>query len=95
MWQVLYHNQVVKRLKKLQPQVLEKLDFWVEIATQEGPSGLMAFTGINDEALTGVWEGFRSSRLNRQFRIIYSCDKDVLQILVIDITAHDYKRSLN
>jgi len=93
MWQILYHKQAVKKIKKLQPQVLEKLDIWVEIATHEGPKGIITFPGFNDESLSGVWKGYRSSRLNRQFRIIYSCDKDVLQILVIDISAHDYKRS--
>ena len=93
MWQVLYHRHAVKRIKKLPPQVLEKLDIWVEIAVQEGPAGLRAFPGFNDEALTGVWKGYRSSRLSRQYRVIYSSDKDVLQVLVIDVTAHDYKRS--
>jgi len=93
MWEIQYHRQAVKRIKKLPPQVREKLDVWVEIATQEGPNGLKAFTGFNDEALSGDWKGFRSSRLSRQYRVIYSTEKDVLRILVVDLTAHDYKRS--
>ena len=93
MWQVLYHRQAAKRIKKLPSNVKEKLDIWVEIATQEGPSGLRVFPGFNDEGLSGVWKGYRSSRLSRQYRVIYSSDKDVLQILVVDVTAHDYKRS--
>jgi addiction module RelE/StbE family toxin len=93
MWQVVYHRQAIKRIKKLPPKIRENLDIWVEIATQEGPSGLRVFPGFKDEALSGVWKGFRSSRLSRQCRVIYSSDKDVLRILVVDITAHDYKRS--
>jgi addiction module RelE/StbE family toxin len=93
MWQVLYHRQAVKRIKKPPPQTREKLDIWVEVAIQEGPNGLKAFPGFNDEALIGDWKGFRSSRLSRQYRVIYSSDKDVLRVLVVDITAHDYKRS--
>ena len=93
MWQVLYHRQAIKRVKKLPPKIREKLDVWVEIATHEGPSGLRAFPGFNDEALSGVWKGYRSSRLSLQYRVIYSTDKDVLQILVVDVTALDYKRS--
>lgn len=93
MWQVLYHRQVIKQVKKLPLKIREKLDIWVEIATQEGPNGLRAFPGFNDEALSGVWKGYRSSRLSLQYRVIYSTDKDVLQILVVDVTAHDYKRS--
>jgi len=93
MWEIQYHRQAIKRIKKLPPQILEKLDIWVEIATQDGPSGLKAFPGFNDEALSGEWKGFRSSRLSRQYRVIYSFEKDVLRVLVVDITAHDYKRS--
>jgi len=93
MLEIQYHRQAIKRIKKLPPQILEKLDIWVEIATQDGPSGLKAFPGFNDEALSGEWKGFRSSRLSRQYRVIYSFEKDVLRVLVVDITAHDYKRS--
>jgi len=65
---------------------------WVEVATHEGPAGLRVFPGFSDEALSGDWKGFRSSRLSRQYRVIYSSDKDSVRILVVDITAHDYKR---
>ena len=93
MWEIKYHRQAIKKVKKLPHHILEKLDIWVEIATQEGPNGLKAFPGFNDEALTGEWKGFSSSRLSRQYRVIYSLDKDVLRVLVVDVTEHDYKRS--
>lgn len=93
MWKIQYHRQAVKQIKKLPPQVLEKLDVWVEVATLEGINGLKEFPAFNDEALSGVWKGYRSSRLNLQYRVIYSSDKDILRILVVDVTAHDCKRS--
>ena len=93
MWKIQYHRQAVKRIKKLPPKILEKLDVWVEVATLEGIKGLKEFPGFNDEALSGVWKGYRSSRLSLQYRVIYSSDKDILRILVIDVTVHDYKRS--
>lgn len=93
MWKIQYHQQAVKRIRKLPPQVLEKLDVWVEVATLQGINGLKEFPAFNDEALSGVWKGYRSSRLNLQYRVIYSSDKDILRILVVDVTAHDYKRS--
>lgn len=83
----------VEANKKLPPQIREKFDVWVEIATLEGIDGPKTFRGFNDEALSGVWKGYRSSRLSRQYRVIYSSDEDVFRILVVDVTAHDYKRS--
>jgi len=91
--QIKYHKQAIKRIKKLPPQIREKLDVWEEIATLEGIDGLRTFPGFNDESLSGVWNGYRSSRLSKQYRVIYSSDKDILRILVVDVTAHDYKRS--
>ena len=92
MWRILYHRQALKRIKKLPPQIREKLGVWAEIAIQEGPAGLKAFPGFNDEALSGDWKGYRSSRLSKQYRVIYSVGKEELRIFVVDVTAHDYKR---
>ena len=92
MWEVLYHRNAAKRIKKLPPQVREKLDVWAQIVEQQGPVGLREFSGFNDEALTGDWQGYRSSRLNRQYRVIYSIDDDTVCVLVVDVTAHDYRR---
>ena len=93
MWSVLYHRKAAKRIKKLPPQIREKLDVWVGIVEQQGPAGLLEFSGFNDEALSGEWNGFRSSRLNRQYRVIYSIDDEVVSVLVIDVTAHDYRKA--
>jgi len=92
MWEVLYHRKAAKRIKKLPYQVREKLDVWVEVVKQQGPAGLHEVPGFNDEALLGDWEGYRSSRLNRQYRVIYISEIYMVRILVVDITAHDYRK---
>ena len=92
MWEVLYHRNAAKRIKKLPPQVREKLDVWAQIVEQQGPAGLRDFSGFNDEVLTGDWKGYRSSRLNRQYRVIYLIEDDTVCVLVVDVTAHDYRR---
>ncbi|MEN8770130.1 MAG: type II toxin-antitoxin system mRNA interferase toxin, RelE/StbE family [Glaciecola sp.] len=48
--------------------------------------------GFNDEALSGNWKGFRSSRLNQQYRVIYSVENGEMFVQVLDVTAHDYLR---
>lgn len=57
-----------------------------------GPQGLRAIKGFRDEALTGKWKGFRSSRLNEQWRIIYSVDAGVMIVQVVRGTPHEYRR---
>lgn len=57
-----------------------------------GPQGLLAIRGFRDEALSGNWKGFRSSRLNEQWRVIYSAEAEVLVVQVVRVTAHDYRR---
>lgn len=45
-----------------------------------------------DEALTGEWNGYRSSRLNQQYRVIYKINNDEVYVLVEHISPHDYRR---
>ena len=48
--------------------------------------------GFRDEALSGDWKGFRSSRLNEQWRVIYTVEAAVMIVQVVRVTAHDYRR---
>ena len=57
-----------------------------------GPAGLKQIKGFNDEALRGEWKGYRSSRLNIQYRIIYKIENEQFFVKVIKVTAHDYRR---
>ena len=53
---------------------------------------MLGSNSFSDEALKGVWKGYRSSRLSKQYRVIYQVRKEIVSILVIDVNAHDYKR---
>jgi len=92
MYEVLEHRKVVRKLSKLPIEVLKRYEKWKDIVRLSGPAGLALIRGFHDEALRGRWQGHRSSRLGEQFRIIYRINADEVLVLVIDITAHDYRR---
>lgn len=55
-----------------------------------GPQGLKMIKGFHDEALKGQWQGYRSSRLNIHYRVIYKVRADVVIVEVFDINRHQY-----
>ena len=77
---------------RLPLEVLKRYEKWKDIACISGPEGLRLIKGFHDEALKGQWQGYRSSRLGVQYRIIYHAVKEKLYVQVIDITTHDYRR---
>ena len=89
-WRILEHHDIEKVCRRLPPQVIDKYDLWKELVREHGPEGLRRFAGWHDEKLKGSREGQRSSRLNLQYRVIYSVRRDVLAVLVIEITPHKY-----
>jgi mRNA-degrading endonuclease YafQ of YafQ-DinJ toxin-antitoxin module len=72
--------------------VAEKYAFWQATVRQSGPQGLRALKGFHDEALSGQWEGHRSSRLSLQWRVIYRTEATIVTVYVEKITAHDYRK---
>lgn len=93
MWKIEEHRRVDKQLSGSVPvEVLKRYEKWKDIARLSGPQGLRAIKGFLDEALSGEWKGHRSSRLGLQWRVIYRVAADVLQIQVVHVTAHDYRR---
>lgn len=92
MWEVLEHRRLARRLKKLPIDVLKRYEKWKDIVRISGPSGLRLIKGFHDEALRGQWKGHRSSRLGDQYRLIYQVVEREVLVLVIEITAHDYRR---
>ena len=94
MWRIEEHRDAAKMLssKQVPVEILKRYEKWKDIATLSGPAGLRAIRGFRDEALSGEWKGFRSSRLNEQWRVIYQALADVLLVRVVRITAHDYRR---
>ncbi len=93
MWEIEEHRRVDKQLSGSVPvEVLKRYEKWKDIARISGPQGLWAIKGFNDEALSGKWQGYRSSRLGLQWRVIYQVKSNLLLIQVVQVTAHDYRR---
>ena len=92
MWEIYEHNSLAKKTSKIPVEVLKRYEKWKDIVTISGPKGLRLIKGFHDEALRGQWKGFRSSRLGKQYRLIYKIEDKKLYVKVIDITPHDYRR---
>jgi addiction module RelE/StbE family toxin len=92
MWIIFEHKSVMKTISKLPEQVIERYEFWKNIIEIDGIEGLKNIRGFNDEALKGKWFGYRSSRLNIQYRVIYKVDKQRVLVYVERISAHNYRR---
>lgn len=93
MWTVYEHRNMVRRLARLPQEILKRYEKWKDIVSISGPMGLRQIKGFHDESLRGQWAGHRSSRLGLQYRVIYRVERDKVYIEVIDITAHDYRRT--
>ena len=90
MWQIEEHQRLDKKLIKLPQQVLKKYELWKSMIRYNGPAVLRSFPGFHDEALKGIWKGFRSSRLNIQFRVIYEILEREGVVRVEDVNPHQY-----
>jgi addiction module RelE/StbE family toxin len=91
MWEVYEHRRASKRLELLSVEILKRYEKWKDVVKIYGPSGLRLIKGFHDEALKGKWRGHRSSRLGQQYRVIYKIEERKVLVLVVDITAHDYR----
>jgi addiction module RelE/StbE family toxin len=92
MWRIEEHRRLDKQCVAAPQEIRKRYEKWKDIATISGPLGLRQITGFNDEALSGTWKGFRSSRLGLQYRIIYRVVADVLLFQIESLTPHDYRR---
>ena len=91
MWKIYEHRRVPKQIKSLPADILKRYEKWKDIVSLSGPQGLRLIKGFHDESLKGESKGHRSSRLGRQFRVIYRIEKDQVLVQVINVTAHDYR----
>ena len=90
MWQLFEKKSLIRNIHKIPKHILQHYETWKRIVELEGPNGLHKIKGFHDEALKGEWQGFRSSRLSRQWRIIYHIKNDICEVYVIDINPHQY-----
>jgi len=92
MWSIYEHRRISKQLSSAPQDVLKKYEKWKDIVSLSGPQGLRKLKGLHDEALSGEWKGYRSSRLNLQYRVIYKVENEQILIQVVKVTPHDYRR---
>ena len=88
-WTVSESKAAQKQIAKLPHRIRLQYAYWRTVAL-DGPEALRAVPGFNDEALKGKWQGYRSSRLNLQYRVIYAVARNELAIYVVRVSAHDY-----
>lgn len=91
MWTVSESRSAEKQLDKVPKEIAEKYEFWKNVVIISGPLGLKQFSGFRDHSLKGQWAGARSSYLNAKWRVIYTVDAGRLNILVLEVNAHDYR----
>lgn len=84
MWEVYEHRRMDRRVQRLPVDILKRYEKWKDIVRISGPAGLRLIKGLHD--------GYRSSRLGFQYRVIYKVLGRDIRVEVIDITAHDYRR---
>lgn len=86
MWVIYEHKRVTKSLKSAPIEVRKRYEKWKDIVAISGPQGLKKIKGLRDESLAGDWKGYRSSRLNLQYRVIYKVEEDRVLVQVENVT---------
>jgi mRNA-degrading endonuclease RelE of RelBE toxin-antitoxin system len=90
MWIVREHAGIGRECAAAPPAVVRKYELWKNIVFRHGPEKLREFPGFHDEKLKGRRKGERSSRLNLQYRVIYTVDRTIVTVYVLEITPHKY-----
>jgi len=90
MWRIQEHRGIAKTCRTLPGPVVKKYELWKNIVFRHGPEKLKEFPGFHDEKLKGDRAGKRSSRLSLQYRVIYVVERDIVTVLVLEITPHHY-----
>ena len=92
MWQIVEHPRTGKQLDSTPLEIQKRYEKWKDIARISGQLGVRTIRGFRDEALSGKWNGHRSSRLSLQYRIIYRVVASQQLFQVVEVTPHDYRR---
>ena len=92
MWAIYEHRRVVRQINSIPIDILKRYEKWKDIVYVSGSEGLRLIKGFHDESLRGEWKGFRSSRLGRQYRVIYKVERDQILVQVVDVNTHDYRK---
>lgn len=92
MWRIEEHRRIGKQLASAPLEIQKRYEKWQDIAAISGPPGLRAIRGFRDEALSGTWSGYRSCRLNLQYRVIYRVIASQQLFQVVEVSPHDYRK---
>jgi proteic killer suppression protein len=90
MWTIREHKRIHKECAAAPESVVRKYELWKDIVFRHGSEKLKEFPGFHDEKLKGRREGERSSRLSLQYRVIYSVDRKIVTVFVLEITPQKY-----
>lgn len=90
MWRINEHRSIEKICSKLPVSVVKKYELWKNIVFLYGPEKLREFPGFHNEKMKGKYQDKRSSRLSLLYRVIYSVERDIFTIYVLNITPHNY-----
>ena len=90
MWTIREHREVPKAVRRLPVWIVKEYETWKDLVYRHGPEILRQYPGYHDEKLQGARKGQRSSRLSRQYRVIYLVDRQVITIYVLEVTPHKY-----
>lgn len=93
MWEIYEHRRLARVVSRLPEDALQRYEKWKDIVRVSGPEALRLIRGFNDEPLRGEWKGYRSSRLNLQYRVIYKIDRENVYVQVEKVTPHGYGRN--
>ena len=91
MWEIYEHSKATKQIQEIPSEILRRYEKWKDIVRISGPQGLRLIRGFIDDALSGNWEGHRSSRLNLQYRVIYQIEQEQIFVKVMRVTPHNYR----
>jgi proteic killer suppression protein len=90
MWVIKEHRDIKKICRKLPNTIVKNYELWKNIVYRHGPEKLRDFSGFHDEKLRGKRSGERSSRLSQRYRVIYSVERQIVTVFVLEITPHQY-----
>ncbi|HXX81622.1 MAG TPA: hypothetical protein VEI46_08730 [Thermodesulfovibrionales bacterium] len=76
--------------RKLPEGVVKKHELWKDIVFRHGPENLKEFPGFHDEKLKGERKGQRASRLSLCYRVIYTVERDMVTVFVLELSPHTY-----
>lgn len=88
MWRIQEHRDIAKLCRRLPETVVKKYELWKDIVFRHGHGKVKEFPGFRDEKLKGEREGRRASRLSLQYRVIYTVERDIVTVFVLEIAPH-------